>query len=81
MNNNTRNIEIIINQIRERKDKFENDFLIINAVSKEEEDVTIFVFQNKIPKDKWEMFEEGISIKCVIEEGREGSNILSKILE
>jgi len=70
--NNTQIIKGTINQKWEKKDKNNNDYLILKLSDEE----TLFVFPRKVSEERWNWLEEGKEYNFTVEEGRNGNNLL-----
>ena len=70
--NNTRIIKETIRQKWERKDKNDDDYLILKLNNEE----TIFVFPRKVSEEKWSWLEEGKEYNFTVEEGKNNNNLL-----
>ena len=71
--NNTQTIKETINQKLEKTDKNGNNYLILKLDNEE----VIFVFASKVKEERWSWLEEGKEYNFTVEEGRNGSSVLS----
>ena len=70
--NNNQIIKETIRQKWEKKDKNNEDYLILKLNNEE----TIFVFSSKIDKERWNWLESGKEYNFTVEEGRNGIKLL-----
>jgi len=70
--NPTRQIKSIINQRKEFLDKNGNNYLILELENGE----SVFVFSGKVNQERWSWLEEGKEINFIVEEGKNGANLL-----
>lgn len=70
--NNLRIIKESISQKKEKKDKNNRDYLILELSNTE----TLFVFPLKVSEERWNWLEVGKSYNFTVEESKKGGNLL-----
>ena len=71
--NNNQIIKETINQKLEKKDKNNDDYLILKLNNEE----SIFVFPRKVGKERWNWLEIGKEYNFTVEEGKNGNKLLA----
>ena len=70
--NNNQIIKETISQKLEKKDKNNDDYLILKLNNEE----TIFVFPGKVGKERWNWLEQGKEYNFTVEKGKNDNNLL-----
>ena len=70
--NNNRIIKETINEKWEKRDRNNDDYLILKLNNEE----TIFVFSRKVSEERWNWLEQGKEYNFTVEEGKNGNNLL-----
>ena len=70
--NNNKIIKEVINEKWEKRDRNNDDYLILKLNNEE----VIFVFPGKVGKERWNWLEEGKEYNLTVEKGKNDNNLL-----